>query len=327
MIGLNTTILDSPRFTFENDYPRVVQKGNVGSKYVYALQLYKGHTYVLRGLRDDSSSTVYLDTSKKVDLTSTAGGHTQTWEYAGGSDKNNYNSGWFIGTKGQYNGGYDWDIQLARISFPTVASSNTHLVRLSHLNNAGAGLDGAYLYRTEAAVTPDYSKLMVVAIEKEPSGKQNAYFDLYNLSEVNEALNGKQTSGTSQGHVPLGTLNCTHSFIIYGITNTIPSLQGFDIDNNYNVYVSSQLSPTASGPRGSRQIIKIPWGINDSSNWYVANYDGYGELDVTDHYSEFENIQVIDDNSLYLTVAYHNFTQDMVIGVNKIFKIEGFRTY
>ncbi|WP_367302778.1 helveticin J family class III bacteriocin [Lactobacillus helveticus] len=67
--------------------------------------------------------------------------------------------------------------------------------------------------------------------------------------------------------------------------------------------------------------------FNDSSNWYVANYDGYGELDVTDHYSEFENIQVIDDNSLYLTVAYHNFTQDMVTGVNKIFKIEGFRTY
>lgn len=48
MIDLNTTFLDKPRFIFNNDYPKMIQKGNVGSKYIYALQLYNGHTYVLR---------------------------------------------------------------------------------------------------------------------------------------------------------------------------------------------------------------------------------------------------------------------------------------
>lgn len=57
-------ILDKPRFQFENGFERVVQKGNVGSKYVYALQLYRNITYVMRGRRDDNSSKVYLDTSR-----------------------------------------------------------------------------------------------------------------------------------------------------------------------------------------------------------------------------------------------------------------------
>ncbi|WP_154881601.1 helveticin J family class III bacteriocin [Lactobacillus intestinalis] len=287
--------------------------------------MYKGHTYVLRGLRNDASSTVYLDRSTKVDLTDSAGGHTQTWEYAGSTREGNDN-GWFIGTKGQLNDGYEWDIQLARIKFPTIASSNLQLVRLSHLNDSGKGFKGKYLYRTEGAVTPDYSKLMTVAVEKTDNGKQNAYFGLYNLNQVNSYLNGKQTSGWEQGHVVLGSLVCTDAFTIYGITNNIPSLQGFDIDNDYNIYISSELSPTTSGPRGSRQIIKIPWGESEPNNWYRALYDGYNSvLDISNHYTEFENIQVIDNNSLYLTVAYHNrSTASLTTDVNKIFKIQGF---
>lgn len=317
--------MDKPRFIFNNDYPRVVQKGNVGSKYVYALQLYNGHTYVLRGLRDDNTSTVNLNTSNKVDLTSSAGGHTQTWEYAGGTDKYNYSSGWFIGTKGQRTGNYDWDIQLARISFPTTASSNTQLVRLSHLNRAGSGFDGSELYRTEAAVTPDYSKLMVVALDK----SNNAYFGLYNLSEVNQKLNAKQSSSGTQGHVPLTDLTCEDSFIIWNITNDIPSLQGFDIDNDYNVYVSCQPKPDDNGQQGlPRMIVKIPWNDNNSANWYKADYSDYNStLDINNHVTEFEGIQVIDDNSLYLTVAYHNTLQDLKTDINKIFKIEGFRIH
>lgn len=37
MKKLYPNILSKPRFEFTNEYPRVVQKGNVGQKYVYAL--------------------------------------------------------------------------------------------------------------------------------------------------------------------------------------------------------------------------------------------------------------------------------------------------
>lgn len=326
MINLNTTILSKPRFTFDGEYDRVVQKGNVGTSYVYALQLYRGHTCVLRGRRNDNSSTVKVNRSQEVDLTGSAGGHTQTWEYAGSAAQNNFNGDWFVGTKGQRaSDGYDWDIQLARIHFPTSANDNTHLVRLSHLNQVGtAGFDGA-AYRTEAAVTPDYRRLMIVALDD----SKNAHFGLYDLATINSRLNGVQTSGSKQGHVPLNEVTSLASFTIPTITNNIPSLQGFDIDNRNNIYVSCQPHPTAeAGQRGPRQIVKIPWGETESSNWYVANYNGYNsDLDISGYYTEFEGVQVIDEDSLYLTVAYHDISKGLLTDKNKIFKISGFQTY
>lgn len=73
MINLNTTILSKPRFIFDGEYDRVVQKGNVGTSYVYALQLYRRHTCVLRGRRNDNSSTVKVIRSQEVNLTGSAG--------------------------------------------------------------------------------------------------------------------------------------------------------------------------------------------------------------------------------------------------------------
>lgn len=282
----------------------------------------------MRGRRDDNSSKVYLDTSRRVVLSGSAGGHTQTWEYAGSVDENNNNGGWFIGTKGQRQEGssYDWDIQLARVKFPTTASSNTELTRLSHLNRVGSeqhvDFDGTYLLRTEAAVTPDYSKLMIVAIDT----SYNAHIGLYDLAAVNAELNKKEAS---HGHVPLTDLTCEKAFIIEKInaSNKIPSLQGFDIDNKYNIYVSCQKNPSTSGNSYPRQIVKIPWGESSSDGWYSAEFNGYNStLDEAGYFTEFESIQVIDDNSLYLTVAYHNSNSpDLTTEKNKIFKLEGFR--
>lgn len=106
-------------------------------------------------------------------------------------------------------------------------------------------------------------------------------------------------------------------------------MQGFDIDNDYNVYVSCQPKPDDNGQQGlPRMIVKIPWNDNNSANWYKADYSDYNStLDINNHVTEFEGIQVIDDNSLYLTVAYHNTLQDLKTDINKIFKIEGFRIH
>lgn len=60
-------------------YARVVQKGNIGETYVYALQMYKNQTLVSR-IRNDQE---YLSfPSPQTWLTGTASSHTQTWEYA-----------------------------------------------------------------------------------------------------------------------------------------------------------------------------------------------------------------------------------------------------
>lgn len=239
--------------------------------------------------------------------TNSAGGHTQTWEYAGPESKNNKNGAWFIGTKGQKpdNSKYYWDIQLARVKFPTTASKNTELTRISHLNQVGlkqkVNFDGTMLLRTEAAVTPNYDKLLIVAIDS----NYYAHFGLYSLATVNQKLNEKEST---HGHVRLDSIKCDKAFKV-DITagGEIPSLQGFDIDNQYNIYVSCQHSPSSSGSATPRQIVKIPWGETNSNNWYSANFDTWNEdIDISGYYTEFENIQVIDDDSLYLTVAYHD---------------------
>ena len=76
----NIRILD--RFDMNTGYRAVVQKGNVGSKYVYGLQLRNNQTetHVLRGFRGNVTTPV-------LTLVGAAAGHTQTWEYSGRSGK------------------------------------------------------------------------------------------------------------------------------------------------------------------------------------------------------------------------------------------------
>lgn len=93
----NIRILD--RFDMNTGYRAVVQKGNVGSKYVYGLQLRNNQTetHVLRGFRGNVTTPV-------LTLVGAAAGHTQTWEYSGRSGK------WFVGTKNKNK----WASQIAR---------------------------------------------------------------------------------------------------------------------------------------------------------------------------------------------------------------------
>lgn len=52
---------------------RVVQKGNVGEKYIYALQMYKENTYISRILNNESA--LHFSSPQSI-LKGSASGHT-----------------------------------------------------------------------------------------------------------------------------------------------------------------------------------------------------------------------------------------------------------
>lgn len=299
-----------------NAYNVVVQKGNVTASNIYALQLRNSqeNTYITRGSR----STGYLNKYPQMVLYgsggNTAGGHTQTWEYA------NRSRSWFVGTKKGANG---WTKQIARVQFPSTGSvshySNTEMPRLSYLNRAGQEYGiryaGADMKRVEAAVSPSYQDLLIASVDYNGTG----YFSIYNLDEVNNALD--RVEGTGQD-VPITNLSCRTAFKIYNFNSTIGSIQGYDIDDSRNIFVSSQYSPTSTNDTNrERKIYKIPWGVVDDNQWEVANLsDDY--LDVAGHISEFESVQVIDSNTLYLTVSYHDrSTSKLTSNRHRIFRV------
>lgn len=95
-----TTISIGREYTLNTNHRSVVQKGNIGSTYLYALQLRNSQkdTFVLRGTTGNVTSQVLV-------LTGAAAGHTQTWEFSGQKNK------WFIGTKFKN----DWASQIALV--------------------------------------------------------------------------------------------------------------------------------------------------------------------------------------------------------------------
>lgn len=292
-------------------YHVVVQKGNVGSKYVYALQLlHQGHNiYVFRGNRQ---TDVNFDKNNPVlrligQDGHTAGGHTQTWEYA------NQSGDWFVGTKPSTTDKPYWDRQIARVHIPNYNKiyNNTDLPRLSYLNRAGyqQGINyaGADMLRAEAAVSPDYQYFMIATVDR----SSNGYFAIYNLSDINAALNN---AGTAD--VNIQNINCVKAFVIPNFVGQIGSIQGYDIDNGANyIYISSQYAGNSD-----RKIVKIPWGSTDSANWEEVSLTNVSSLNEDGYYTELEGIQLISDNDLYLTVAYHR-DSDALTSMNRIYRV------
>ncbi|NRN79438.1 helveticin J family class III bacteriocin [Lactobacillus helveticus] len=313
----------------------VVQKGNVGGKYIYALQLLTQGTdaVVYRASKGEKfkkgtgTKRVYLYGPKTPNINpkQTAGGHTQTWEYAGTPKQGNDNADWFIGTKSkkEVKTGIVWDTQIARIPFGKHAKLNTELPRISNLNQAGRkfglGYDGDTMVRSEAAVSPspNYSYFLIATVDSAGTG----YFSVYNLTDVNSALNSHGTSDVNLKKDDLANL-CLRSFKIKDFITDIGSIQGYDIDDNLNIYISSEAHPNKTHPIESktRKIVKIPWGETDPTQWDIKNLDGYSELDEPGYATEFEGIQVNGENDLYLTVAYHN-KSNYTTEKNKIFQV------
>ncbi|RMC26038.1 MULTISPECIES: helveticin J family class III bacteriocin [unclassified Lactobacillus] len=301
----------------------VVQKGNVATKYIYELQQLKQgtDTVVYRALKNGLNTTftkngyrLYL---KGIKVGGTAGAHTQTWEYAGP----NGNGEWFVGTKPKNSPGTDkyWASQIARVKFANqVYSKNTELPRLSALNRAGSGYDdgsvvypGTDLVRSEGAVSPEYTWMLIATIDN----NETAHFGFYSVNEINAAINKYGTT-----NYPLDQFTCYYAFKVEDFVKKVDSIQGFDIDEDKNIYVSSEKAPK-SNKNGkleaqTRRIFKIPYGAKgDTSLWEVIdlnanNTDGNNTsvLERSGFLTEFESIQVAGPNDIYLTVSYHDKT-------------------
>lgn len=271
----------------------VVQKADVGHSYLYALQLLShGKDPVVLRARPGERFNKYGEELRlygpEINPEQPAGGHTQTWEYAGDESHGNRNGEWFIGTKGtKYSAGYYWATQIARVKFSGASyKENTQLPRISNLNRAGRkfglGYNGGNLVRSEAAVSPapNYNYFLIVTIDS----SHNGYFSLYNLSDVNNAIN-KQ--GTNDVNLKTNSLAdyCLYAFEVDDLVGQIGSLQGFDIDDNMNIYVSSEASPTSNSDSKPRKIVKIPWGTTESYQWDTLSLDDYPILDESDRKS------------------------------------------
>lgn len=322
----------------------VVQKGNVGAKYLYALQLLHGQndTVVYRAKPGQSFkkltgqninasdvqkiNCLYLAGTTDSNPDHAAGGHTQTWEYAGSSDNNNDDGGWFIGTKPKNTSSGEFDTQIARIPFPSKNGSyytkNTQLPRISNLNAAGRNYNinysGSNLIRSEAAVTPspNYQYLLIATVDNTGNG----YFSLYNLSDINQAINNAGTGDVNLAEDDIGN-NAVRAFKISNLVGQIGSIQGYDIDKNLNIYISSEYHPDKTNIVSKpRKIVKIPWGTTQQSQWSIINLDSATDLDISGYATEFEGIQVNKENDLYLTVAYHN-SKNYTTEYNRIYKV------
>lgn len=315
----------TPRLEYELNglHQVVVQKGNVASKYIYALQqLSQGtDTVVYRGLKNGLNTQFtkngYRLFLKGVKLNGTAGAHTQTWEYAGP----NGNGEWFIGTKPkkQIGSDFEWASQIARVKFGNKTySKNTQLPRLSALNRAGinykdgtVAYPGVNLVRSEGAVSPgpEYNDMLIATIDD--SG--TAHFGFYSLNEINTALNRDGVT-----NYPIDKFTCNYAFKVKDFVSTVGSIQGFDIDNYKNIYVSSQAAPKKDEYGNylvqPRKIVKIPYLAEDNTNLWESidlnanNSSGNSTaiLERSGFLTEFESIQVVGTNDVYLTVSYHN---------------------
>lgn len=281
----------------------VVQKANVGSTYIYCLQLRNKQedTYVVRGKTGDMTETI-------LHLSDVAAGHTQTWEYAGMANK------WFVGVKKYERKGTDikWDKQIARVDIKAQKGSHSsHLdfPRLAYLNRAGSHpYPGENFVRAEAAVSPNHQKFLLATIDN--SG--NGYFTIYSLSVINKALDQVASLSNGDNYVNMGNIAYLESFYYPNLSSLINSYQGFDMDDYGNIYISSQKAPDINSDTGEftphhKQIIKIPANKRSfADQWISVNLSYWGKIDHKGYHSEVEGFQVIDEDHVYLTVAYHD---------------------
>lgn len=318
-------------YELENLHHVVVQATSIDHGMISALQLLHKQTdtivYQTRAegkhiFYDEANPVLYLNGVKN---NGKAGGHTQTWVYAG---KPGF---YFVGTKPKKHGQMYWDSQIARVHVANretqTYNSNTQLSRLSYVNRAGYGYGdnsvpypGKELERLEATVSPDLTKFLIASIDLHHVG----HFALYDLKEINEALD---QAGTSD--VNIQNLHCLAAFTIPDFnTDPLHSIQGYAIDNANNIYISSQPGPSANflgmAKEGlPREIVKIPWGEANSQKWMVANLNDNKTVNSFGFVTEFESIQIAADQKMYLTVAYHRKT-DMTTLENRVFEVAGF---
>ncbi|GHN57115.1 bacteriocin [Lactobacillus delbrueckii] len=221
---------------------------------------------------------------------------------------------WFIGVKKYERKGTDikWDKQIARVDIKAQKGSHSsHLdfPRLAYLNRAGSHpYPGENFVRAEAAVSPNHQKFLLATIDN--SG--NGYFTIYSLSVINKALDQVASLSNGDNYVNMGNIAYLESFYYPNLSSLINSYQGFDMDDYGNIYISSQKAPDINSDTGEftphhKQIIKIPANKRSfADQWISVNLSDWGKIDHKGYHSEVEGFQVIDEDHVYLTVAYHD---------------------
>ena len=291
------------QFDVSTGHKSVIQKGNVGETYDYGLQLWRDQ----------------LDTNLVLKLVGQAAGHTQTWEFSGESGK------WFVGVKPTKE---HWAKQIARVDIRSLKASktydsNTAFPRIAYLDQAGEPKDYCQspenFKRAEAALSPDYTKMLIATMENDGTG----HFVIYNAKMINQALDD-----TSIDYVDLRDKQkypCEDSFTISNFDDLMNnSVQGYDLDNAGNIYITSQHKPNMEDHKYYPKMIKkIPYYAHEeTSQWEevglsAVNISGKGM------HSEVESIQIIGENHGYLTVAYHKLVNNKNLTIlNRIYEIE-----
>lgn len=284
-------------------YHAVVQTASVSPNTVYALQLrHAGQAiYVLQG---NYGSEVKLAQPVLI-LTDSAGGHTQTWAPAGRQGQ------WFIGTKPSHSH-MQWDQQIARVDLTNMGTqhcSHLEFPRLGYLNRVGNyPVAGTAMKRVEAAVSPDLSRILIASLEYNGTG----HFTIYPLAAVNKVLDQAAKCSPASRYVNLSALPYLEAFTVARLSpGWLNSVQGYAIDNPGNIYISSQRAPGLNSQTGQfspnlARVIKIPVGGRaDQIQWTCVNLSARRQLALTGTASELEGIQVIGEDEVYLTVAYH----------------------
>ncbi len=304
----------------------VVQKTYVGQNHAYALQQVGGASFVYRGRKGRNVS--FKKSWPTLRIAQKVAGHTQTFENAGRKKQ------WFVGVKpndmNQQQGWSSWSSQIARLKLPRFRSL-TNLRRvpcLTNLNHAGNkfGISCAsnQFARVELAVSTDQQDALIAYGDND----HNGYFALYQLNELNAALDQAKAPNKA---VDITQLNCLDAFMIPNLSGSrgqVGSLQGFALNHYFDqsgkeqndLYISSQ--PASDKVGHDRKIVKIPWREPNPLNWELVDLTEQPALEIPGYYTELEGLQLIGNNEVYLTVAYHQqFLAKNPTKINKLYRI------
>ena len=304
----------------------VVQKTYVGQNHAYALQQVGGASFVYRGRKGRNVS--FKKSWPTLRIAQKVAGHTQTFENAGRKKQ------WFVGVKpndmNQQQGWSSWSSQIARLKLPRFRSL-TNLRRvpcLTNLNHAGNkfGISCAsnQFARVELAVSTDQQDALIAYGDND----HNGYFALYQLNELNAALDQAKAPNKA---VNITQLNCLDAFMIPNLSESrgqVGSLQGFAFNHYFDqsgkeqndLYISSQ--PASDKVGHDRKIVKIPWREPNPLNWELVDLTEQPALEIPGYYTELEGLQLIGNNEVYLTVAYHQqFLAKNPTKINKLYRV------
>lgn len=276
----------------------VVQRSVIGQKYIYAVQKVHENTVIHRARKPKKGKNVVFPYNSKLILKNF--GHTQTWVYSG---KGN----WLVGCTPVKNGNIYWDTEIAQVKFPKKGTKTyTSVKRLPHLTDLRYATDMPQdqyttdVKRAEAAISPNHRWLLIASIDY----ANNGHFALYNLKQINSQLEEaahKTDKAVSLKDIEPITAFHINCFFGRNSQSQLTSCQEFDIDNDKNLYISSETAPNGKISKFPRQVVKISWGTTNPKKWIRYRVS---TPDWNHQSTELEGVEIANHN-LHLTTGFH----------------------